>query len=96
MKELTPADVADYIEEHGHCQNGDFADSEGRVCVSGAARVLCFGTAFPNFLSERSTDGFTALMKQIRAKMKPAGIDQTLISWSDQTETEDLLKQLRA
>ena len=46
MKTLTPADVADYIEEHGQAR-GTYGEETGAVCLVGAARVLVYGTAYP-------------------------------------------------
>jgi len=81
---VTTADIADYIEKHGHAV-GRYQDKTGAVCVM---------RAFDRLLIAAPVDDWNTVHKQLEDLVHKAGFTR-VIDWSDATPTDELLKQLR-
>ena len=85
---VTLADIAEFVERHGHCRDGDYQDEAGRVCVLGAWFRLA---ARADALAFPTDDPLYAALRNIALREGHS----TVADWSDRTPTLTLLAQLR-
>jgi len=88
----TPAQIADYIEENGHCR-GTYYNIDGSVCVLGAFQLLIEDESL--WEDDYWEDIGLVEMAADAGFSRYETPHLNVIKWSDNTETDKLLAQLR-